>query len=147
MSCSTKLLLKPMAKPHKGEQTDDEVNYTGIESLRTTGGETMYLLLSEMIGSNIDYSTSVRAVAVRGKELQDIKVFKTKKTLLSEIKCDTNRDTTKNAEGNLVGIEYDKATRIIKVPLVNKDMTFDEKYLRYKFDGQKFNYTGSGTGK
>ena len=140
--CNIALLAAPRLSGQK-DDPGESVDFTSIEMIRTTGGDVIYLLFDDMVGSTVDFSTGVRAMVIKGGKLQDAKVFKTKTASLSSIDCATSRATTKDDSDNYVGIEFVKATRSIKVPLINKDMTFANKYLFYKFDGQNFVYSGT----
>ena len=122
------------------EEGDSGYYYTGIEEIKTKTQGTIYVLCGGGVGSSICYSRSVQAYAIKNGKLVRAKLFKTPKESLDEIDCYLEERSPDNDK--YVEFVWENGNQTLKVPLVDKDMHRTNKFLVYKFDGDKFVFVG-----
>lgn len=125
-----------MSKP-AGGQDDLGACYTTVKSVGTANGGVVYVLVGDLIGSNIDQGHNIVAYTIKGK-LAEARVFEERGKLSSSIDL-----WVEGAEAEQMEVKFADQNKTIKIPMADKDRHLTGKYKIYKFNGSKFVLTGN----
>ncbi len=118
---------------------DPGATFEGLDTIKTAGGRTVYLIRDLFIGSGLDHGRTIQAFVISNGKLSEHPFFQAKKKMLSTISFAFGEygDTTEFV------LSPDKKT--LKVPLIKPapknapgSGSATGKYLTYTFDGTKF---------
>jgi len=117
---------------------DARPNYYKI-SIFKANNKTYYLAVYLSIGSTKDVADGVRVFTIENGKLIDAKLIKTDSGLHSELSYWYNFFSVVNiAFEKRPTIRFDRATNIIRLPLIDNSGNMTNKHILYKFTGQYF---------
>lgn len=121
------------------EEGDGGGFFSQIFSLRT-GSKSYYLAVGNSQYSTKDHSQWIQAFTInKGKLGKDVKLIRTAKGFTNRISFEYNFfSVVDRPDRPLKLIKYDKAKKIIYIPVVNGDGTVTNKFIQYKFTGVYF---------
>lgn len=128
--------------PVKGE---GDPGSAGVQVFTVTlKGKTIYLNVTNAIGSSKDCAQSIRAYSIEnGKLIDTVKVFKTKTKTLNSIEVSYDFfSVVDRPERPVRLITYDENKQMIYIPVVNDKGTVTKKNLCYQLKGDYFEYIG-----
>jgi hypothetical protein len=105
--------------------------------------KTFYITQSTSIGSYALYYHTVKIFLIEDYGLNDTaKLIKTKTGIRNELGYEMDFSTSSNkntTRGDInYSTEYDPATKIITIPLIDEDGKLTTRKIRYRFDGKYF---------
>jgi hypothetical protein len=110
-----------------------------IDTLVTSRGETVYLLWTSARTATTRSAESVFAVSWNQGRLKNIPFFKTKKSLLQSIVCESSFEQVAQKE---TPPEFVRPTEgngyTLLVPIISDNYQFSGKFFEYVFDGELF---------
>ncbi len=125
------------------DETDPQNYYSDIFTLKTAGGRTYYLVISNGRYSTKYMSQTIKIFAIRGAVLdENVKLIKTKSGLQNTIDVEYDYFSIKDKltyRDQL--IHYDKMQKIIYIPVIYGDNDRGQvsgKFIRYQFKGKYF---------
>jgi hypothetical protein len=107
-------------------------------------GKTIYLNVTDAIGSSKDVAQSIRAYSIEnGKLVDTVKVFKTKTKTLNAIDVEYDFfSVVDRPERPVRLITYDENKQMIYIPVVNDKSAVTKRRLCYQLKGDYFEYIG-----
>ncbi|MBA3829990.1 MAG: hypothetical protein H0X33_13700 [Taibaiella sp.] len=113
-------------------------DYNIIHTITTNTNRTIYLVERDGIYMSSYGSVGIKAFEITAMGINDsVKIFKTSKAFLNNIDCSYYYSDT---IPNKLYLSKDKKT--VYIPLTNANEQLTGKHLLYKFDGEKFVYSG-----
>lgn len=126
---------KELNNVSSADEGNPGVCYTQVDSIADKSGKTVYLVRSQGIYSGRDHSLSIDSMSINGNELKPVPFFFTKTKRLSSIGysvSSSDYDPSKEL------IQLTDQNRTLKIPVVTTDGQATGRFLKYRFDGNKF---------